>query len=66
MLRNLCLELDKKGVYFIQSNSFVEPIMDAYRDTEFRIHTVKVSRAINRVITDRGRISEVLITNITA
>ena len=64
MLRDLCLELDEKGVYFIQSNSFVEPIMNAYRDTEFKIHTVEASRAINRVITDRGRIPEVLITNI--
>jgi DNA adenine methylase len=64
MLRDLCLELDEDGVYFIQSNSFVEPIMDAYRGTEFKIHTVEASRAINRVITNRGRIPEVLITNI--
>jgi len=66
MLRDLCQELDEKGVYFIQSNSFVEPIIDAYSDTGFKIHTVNVSRAINRVITDRGRIPEMLITNITA
>ena len=66
MLRDLCLDLDEMGVYFIQSNSFVEPIIDAYNDTGFKIHTVNVSRAINRVITDRGRIPEVLITNITA
>ena len=64
LLRDLCLELDEKGVYFIQSNSFVEPIMETYKDTAFNIHTVEVSRAINRVITDRGRIPEVLITNI--
>jgi DNA adenine methylase len=64
LLRDLCLELDENGVHFIQSNSFVEPIMEAYKDTEFNIHTVEVSRAINRVITDRGRIPEVLITNI--
>jgi len=65
-LRDLCIELDEKGVYFIQSNSMVEPIMDAYSDTGFTIHTVEASRAINRVITNRGRIPEVLITNITA
>ena len=63
-LRDLCIELDKMGVYFIQSNSFVEPIMEAYKDTKFNLHTVEVSRAINRVITERGRIPEVLITNI--
>ena len=64
LLRDTCVELDEMGVYFIQSNSFVEPIMEAYRETDFIIHTVEVSRAINRVITNRGRIPEVLITNI--
>ncbi len=64
LLRDLCVELNENGVNFIQSNSAVDPIVEAYKDTSFHIRTVEVSRAINRVITDRGRIPEVLITNI--
>ena len=64
LLMDLCKKLDDKGVLFIQSNSFVPPIVDACEKYGFTVHQVNVSRAINRVITDRGRIPEVLITNI--
>lgn len=63
-LMSLCNELDEMGVLFIQSNSYVTPIVEACENFEFKIHLVSVSRAINRVISDRGRIPEVLITNI--
>lgn len=63
-LMSLCKELDEMGVMFIQSNSYVPPIVEACEEYGFKTHLVNVSRAINRVISDRGRIPEVLITNI--
>jgi DNA adenine methylase len=64
-LMELCAELDERDVMFIQSNSNVPPIVEACERYGFKTHLVNVSRAINRVISDRGRIPEVLITNIT-
>ena len=63
-LMELCSDLNDRGVLFIQSNSHVPPIIEACEEADFKVHVVNVSRAINRVITDRGRIPEVLITNI--
>ena len=62
-LMDLCKNLSDRGVFFIQSNNHVPPIVEACEGHGFRIKIVNVSRAINRVITDRGRIPEVLITN---
>ena len=64
LLMDVCKKLDDMGVLFIQSNSHQPPIIDACEKHGFKVHTVNVSRAINRVISDRGRIPEVLITNI--
>ena len=64
-LMDLCKNLSDRGVFFIQSNNHVPPIVEACENHGFRIKIVNVSRAINRVITDRGRIPEVLITNLS-
>ena len=65
VLMKVCKELDNQGVLFIQSNSKMPPITEACERYGFNVHTVNVSRAINRVISDRGRIPEVLVTNIS-
>ena len=64
-LRDTCVKLHEKGVFFVLSNSYVEKLIDYYRDVdEFRIHVVKANRAINSKATSRGPVNEALITNI--
>ena len=64
-LRDTCVKLHEKGVFFVLSNSYVEKLIDYYRDIdEFRIHVVKANRAINSKATSRGPVNEALITNI--
>ena len=60
-LRDLCVELDKKGVNFLLSNSSAPLIKDLYKD--FNIKIVKANRAINSNAKKRGEIDEVLIRN---
>lgn len=65
-LRNVCKKLDEKGVLFVLSNSYVEKLIDYYKDiADFRILTVKANRAINSKGTKRGPVNEALITNIS-
>ena len=64
-LRDVCIKLDEKEVLFVLSNSYVEKLIDYYKDVEaFRILTVKANRAINSKGTKRGPVNEALITNI--
>jgi len=64
-LRGVCVKLDKKGIIFVLSNSYVEKLINYYKDIEaFRILTVKANRAINSKGTKRGPVNEALITNI--
>lgn len=60
-LRDLCIDLDKKGVKFLLSNSSTLLIKDLYKD--FDIQYVKANRAINSNAQKRGEIDEVLIRN---
>ncbi len=60
-LRDLCIELDKKGVNFLLSNSSTPLIKDLYKD--FNIKIVKANRVINSNAKKRGEIDEVLIRN---
>lgn len=60
-LRELCHRLDKKGVMFMLSNSATPVVQNLYKD--FVIHTVSASRAINSKADERGRISELIVTN---
>jgi DNA adenine methylase len=64
-LRDICIKLHEKGVLFVLSNSYIQKLIDYYKDTEdFRILTVKANRAINSKGAKRGPVSEALITNI--
>ena len=65
LLRDTCLELDEMGVLFVQSNSFVAPIIELYEDIpSFRIDIVQMNRPINSKASKRGGVNEVLVTNI--
>jgi DNA adenine methylase len=64
-LRDACIKLHEKGVLFVLSNSYVEKLVDFYRDvSDFEIHVVQANRAINSKATSRGPVNEALITNI--
>jgi len=64
-LRDLCLELDNKGIYWVLSNSFAPPVRELYSSIEdFRVKTVQAPRAISSKSSTRGLINEILVTNI--
>lgn len=62
-LRDLCVELDERGVKFLLSNSATDFIMDRYSEKGFIVETVSATRNINSVASKRGKIDEVLIRN---
>lgn len=63
-LRDECLELHRKGIKFLQSNSYCQEILELYSNSEvFKIIEVKAKRTINSDANKRGEISEVLIYN---
>ena len=64
-LRDTCVRLDKKGVLFVLSNSYVETLVDKYLDVDnFRVEVVQANRAINSKGDMRGPVDEILVTNI--
>jgi len=64
-LRDLCLELDKQGVYFIVSNIDLPIIRDLYQKfSKFDMYSVKVRRFISGKPEGRQLIGELLVTNI--
>lgn len=64
-LRNTCLELHDKGVYFVLSNGYARRIIDLYQEKNpFRIEIIKARRAISSKASTRGPINEILVTNI--
>ena len=64
-LRDICYELHKEGVLFIQSNSYLEPVLKLYNDINvFSIEVFQMSRPINSKALKRGEVKEILITNI--
>ena len=64
-LRDVCVELDNKGVFFVLSNSYVEPIIELFQEFEnFRIEIVQARRAISSKASTRGPINEILVTNV--
>lgn len=64
-LRDVCIELHQRGVYFILSNSYAKPVRKLYEDIdEFEVITVYANRAINSRADKRGKIPEILVTNI--
>lgn len=62
-LRDLCLDLTKKGVKVVLSNSSTPFIREAYSASVFNIKTVKAKRFVNSKADRRGDVDEVLITN---
>jgi DNA adenine methylase len=65
LLKETCLELHEKEVLFIQSNSYVKSILELYSgEDHFRIIVVKMNRQINSKASKRGKVNEILVTNI--
>lgn len=60
-LRDLCRDLDRKGVRFMVSNSSAPLVFDLY--AEFNVELVYATRLINSKAGKRGKIPEVLVTN---
>lgn len=60
-LRDKCIELDKKGVKFLLSNSDTPFVNELY--SGFNIKKVNAKRSINSDASKRGDVSEVLIRN---
>ena len=60
-LKNVCDDLNSKGIKFLLSNSATDFIKGLYKN--YRIETVKAKRSINSIASLRGEIDEVLIRN---
>ncbi len=60
-LKELCDYIDAKGAYFLLSNSYIDFILDLYKD--YQIVIVEANRALNCKANDRGKIKEVLVKN---
>ncbi|MBV1819141.1 DNA adenine methylase [Anaerosalibacter bizertensis] len=60
-LKNLCDELNNRGVKFLLSNSETEFILDLYKD--YKIEIVHAKRSINSKGNKRGKVNEVLVMN---
>ena len=60
-LKELCDDLNKKGVKFLLSNSDCDFIRDLYKN--YNIVTIQAKRAINSNGNNRGPVNEVLIKN---
>ena len=61
-LRDVCDELDDKGVKWMLSNSHTDFVLGLYRE-RYNIRTVEAARAINCKGSKRGKVTEVLVTN---
>jgi DNA adenine methylase len=65
LLKDICIELHERGILFVQSNSYIPPILELYEDIQdFRINVVQMNRAINSKASKRGEVNEILVTNI--
>lgn len=60
-LKETCDKLNKKGIYFLLSNSATKFIFELYKD--YRIETIQAKRAINSIGDKRGEVDEVLVRN---
>lgn len=59
-LRDVALELKRRGVHVLLSNSSADRVRELYRD-DFRLVRVQATRAVNSVGAKRGRVVELLI-----
>ncbi len=62
-LRDLCLELDRRGVIFVLSNSHTEKVMELYGGLGFRIESLRTRRSISSKVSSRDSGFDLLITN---
>jgi DNA adenine methylase len=62
-LRDLCLELDRRGVIFVLSNSYTEKVMELYGGHGFRIESLRTRRSISSKVSSRDSGYDLLITN---
>lgn len=60
-LKDLCDNLNNRGVKFLLSNSQTQFILDLYKD--YRIEIVQAKRTINSKGNKRGEVNEVLVMN---
>jgi DNA adenine methylase len=60
-LRNLALDLKRRGVHVLLSNSSAESVRELYKE-EFTIAEVSATRLVNSKATGRGAITELVIT----
>lgn len=60
-LRDLCVNLDGRGVKWVLSNSAVDDVYELYQG--FNIHTFSVSRRVGGVAKTRNSVQEVIIYN---
>lgn len=65
-LRNVFVELHKRGCYVMLSNSsaaFIKKIYSEIKDKRIRIHEIEAGRMVNSRAKGRGKVKEVLVTN---
>ena len=62
-LRDLCLELHRRGVRVMASNSDTAFVRALYAEDVFRVETVRAPRSVNCKGDGRGAVNEVLIRN---
>jgi len=60
-LRDFCVRLDRKGVFFMLSNSSAPLILDLYKS--FNLSLIDARRSINSKGNGRGAVKEVIVTN---
>jgi DNA adenine methylase len=62
-LRDLCLELDRRGVIFVLSNSYTDKVIELYGGRGFQIEPLKTRRSISSKVSSRDSGYDLLITN---
>jgi len=59
----VCIELTRRNVYVILSNSDTEIVRDLFSPYSFEVNEVLANRAINCNGSRRGKMTELIITN---
>ena len=62
-LRDTCVELDSRGVVFVQSNSDTELVRSLYTGTGFELVSLRTLRMISSKVSSRSKGYDLLITN---
>ncbi len=62
-LRDLCVELDGRGVWFVLSNSDTPEIREIFDGKDFEVRSFRTRRMISSKVSSRSSGSDLLITN---